>query len=103
MKTDERIAGECCWCERDLSATIQGIGASDTEAILSQGTFHEVHLPKSERSINAAMTKPGSVALTEGYHLMFATCSEACTQELKKALSLENGRFEKQSNLNAIP
>lgn len=101
MKTDEQIAGQCCWCEGELSAKIQGIGSSYSESISPEETFQAVPLPKSERTIYGAIIKKGSRALTEGFHLMFATCSEACTQELNQALAKENGRFLRQTPMIA--
>ncbi|HIE64747.1 MAG: hypothetical protein ABGX83_07905 [Nitrospira sp.] len=100
MQKEEQISGECCWCKQTLSTTIYGIGSSYSETVPSGETFHEVPLPKSDRSIYGAILNKRSQAFTAGFHLMFATCSEACTQELNKALTLEKSRFPRRTPLN---
>jgi hypothetical protein len=63
-------------------------------------TFHEIPLPKSDRSIYGAILNKRSQAFTQGFHLMLATCSKACTQELNTALTLEENRFERRAPLS---
>lgn len=101
MQKKEQISSECCWCKQTLNATIYGIGASYSETIPPGETFLEISLPKSERSIYAAILNKRSQAFTQGFHLMFAACSEDCTQELDKALFLENSRFPRRAPMNA--
>ncbi|MBN4054423.1 hypothetical protein JYT87_01805 [Nitrospira defluvii] len=100
MKIEEKISGECCWCKQELSATIHGIGSSYSEAIPSNESFHEIPLPKSDRSIYGAILKKGSQTYSQGFHLMFATCSEACTRGLNEALVLEDRRFPRRATMH---
>lgn len=100
MKTDEQIAGECCWCGLALSETVYGLGSSYSEFSPSNDTFQQVVLPKSDRSIHGAVLREGSRAFNEGYHLIFATCSASCAQGLNEALAREEVRFKKRATMN---
>jgi len=100
MEKKEQIASECSWCKQPLSAIIYGVGSSYSETISPGETFLEIPLPKSDRSIYGAILNKRSQAFTQGFHLMFATCSETCTQELNKGLALENSRFRKRAPMH---
>ena len=103
MKTDKQISGECCWCGLALSGTVHGIGSSYSESIRSNGPFQEVLLPESDRLIHGAVLQEGSRAFNEGYHLLFATCSDVCVRNLNEALIREVPRFEKRATMNVGP
>jgi hypothetical protein len=100
VKTNDQIAGECAWCGGALNETIHGVGSSDSEPVKTTDVFVQVPLLRSNRSLFAAPVRQGSRVYTEGYRLIFASCSDACAQQLGEALANEEGRFAMCAMLN---
>jgi len=100
VKKSEQIAGECAWCGGALNETVYGVGASYSEPYKTGEVFVQVPLSHSNRSLFAAPLRLNSRAYNEGYRLIFASCSDACAQQLYKALAHEEGRFVKRTMLS---
>lgn len=99
MKTNEQIAGECAWCGGTLNERVYGVGSSDLEPVKIGEVFVQVPLSRSDRSLFAAQIPQGSRVYTEGYRLIFASCSDACAQKVDDALADEGDRFVKRTRL----
>lgn len=99
MKSMEQLSGECAWCESPLGKSVHGIGSSYSAPITSSETFIPVSLSRSDRALPGAVIRKGSRAYNEGYRLIFGACSDACTDEIEKALAVERDRFIKRTKL----
>ena len=99
MKTETQIAGECAWCESSLTEAVLGVGSSFSETIPPDDAFHRVTLSGSNRSLYAAVIKSGSRVFPEGFRLIFASCSDHCTDEIEKGLATESDRFGERIKL----
>jgi len=66
-----------------------GIDLSDKE-----GEFVSLYLALLDKTVYALVPSSSSTAKTDGYDLIFITCSEDCAQSLKDALEHERNVFE---------
>ena len=82
----------CAWCNREIpeASEVFGLGAKVRENILLndfEGTIISIELFKTDKTVPAIVTTSDSEAKRDGYDLMFMTCSQACAESLKTALS----------------
>lgn len=99
MKTEDQIAGECAWCESSLTETVHGIGATFSDAISPDESFHQVTLTGPNRSLYGAVIKSKSRVFPEGFRLIFASCSDTCADDIEKGLAADSGRFKERIKL----
>ena len=95
----DRLLHICAWCNRDIQEDeeIFGFGANASQGIdLSdkEGEFVSLNLTLLDKTVFALVPSSSSTAKTDGYDLIFLTCSEDCAQSLKDSLELERDVFK---------
>jgi hypothetical protein len=94
-----RLMRICAWCNQDIQENdeVFGFGATASHGIdltEKEGEFVSLNLALIDKTVFALVPASESAARTEGYDLVFITCSEHCAQALKGALELERDVFD---------
>lgn len=97
----DRLLHICAWCNQDIKEDedVFGFGAKAGKGIdLSdkEGEFVSFNLALREKTVFALVPPSSSTARTDGFDLIFLTCSEGCAQSLKDALELERDVFDSE-------
>jgi hypothetical protein len=95
----DRLLHICAWCSQDIQEDeeVFGFGAKASQGVdLSdkEGEFVSFNLALRDKTVFALVPSTSSTAKTDGYDLIFLTCSEDCAQSLKDALELERDVFD---------
>lgn len=90
----DRLMRTCTWCLHDIQEGegifAFGFKASDEIDLADkEGDFVSLGLQLLDKTIVALVPTASSEARHMGYDLIFFTCSQACTDDLKEAIQHE--------------
>jgi hypothetical protein len=91
----ERLLHTCTWCMNPIPEGEErfayGVKANNSiDLTEKEGEFVTLDLAlKKGKTVIAVVTTKNSKARKQGFDLIFLTCSQACAEELKEALDME--------------
>lgn len=97
-----KLSHICAWCKKEIieGEDVFGFGAKARRGVDlegKEGEFVSLKLALRDQEVFALVPAESSAPRTDGYDLVFFTCSEDCAQSLKDALELERDVFDNDS------